>query len=67
MQVGLNATASLIGYDGKSAWEHNDYFTGGAKHSFNHYRDSPDLLKSEITEMVQRYCTRIVNELRYAK
>jgi hypothetical protein len=67
VQVGLNATAWLIGGDGKIVWERKDYFTGGTQHSFAQYRDSPELLKSEINEMIQRYCTRMVNEIRYAR
>jgi len=67
VQVGLNATASLIGSDGKIVWEHKDYFTGGTQHSFTQYRNSPELLKSEINEMIQRYCARMVNEIRYAR
>lgn len=67
VQVGLHATARLLGSDGKTVWEHKDFFTGGTQHAFNQYRDSPELLKSEINEMIQRYCTRMVNEIRYAR
>ncbi len=67
VQVGLRATAWLVGGDGKVLWEHKDYFTGGTQHSFAQYRDSPELLKSEINETMQRYCTRLANEIRYAR
>jgi hypothetical protein len=67
VQVGLNATASLVGRDGNIVWERKDYFTGGTQHSFAEYRDSPALLKREINEMIQRYCMRLVNEIRYAR
>jgi hypothetical protein len=67
VQVGLNATASLVGGDGKLAWEHKDYFTGGVHRPIAEYGSSPYLLKSEIEETVGRYCARVVNEIRYAQ
>jgi len=67
VQVGLNATASLVGGDGKLAWEHRDHFTGGVHHSIRDYGSSPAILKNEIEDTVRRYCGRVVNEIRYAK
>jgi len=67
VQVGLHATASLIGIDGKLAWERRDYFTGGVQRSFSEYGSSPGLLKNEIEETAGRYCARVVNEIRYTR
>jgi hypothetical protein len=67
VQVGLNATASLIGGDGKLAWEHRDHFTGGVHRSIGEYGSSPVLLTNEIEDTVRRYCDRVVNEIRYGR
>jgi hypothetical protein len=67
VQVGLDVTASLIGGDGKLVWKHNDHFTGGVHHPIGEYGASPGLLKSEIEEMVKRYCASVANEIRYAQ
>ncbi len=66
VQVGLNATASLIGGDGTLVWRHSDYFTGGEHRPIDDYVSSPDLLKSNIEEAVTGYSARVVNEIRYA-
>jgi hypothetical protein len=67
VQVGLTATASLVGGDGKLAWEHRDHFTGGVHRSIGEYGSSPVLLTNEIEDTVRRYCARVVNEIRYAQ
>jgi hypothetical protein len=67
VQVGLNATAQLVGAGGKRIWEHTDYFTSGLHRPISEYGSSPDLLKSEMEETIRRYCARVVNEIRYAQ
>jgi len=67
VQVGLNATASLVGDGGKIAWKHRDFFTSGVHRPIAEYISSPSLLKSEIEETARRYCARVVNEIRYAR
>ena len=67
VEVGLNATCTLVGGDGKIAWEHKDHFTGGIHRPISEYASSPDLLIREIEETTRRYCSRVVNEIRYAQ
>jgi hypothetical protein len=67
VEVGFNASTSLIGRNGRLAWKRTDYFMGGAHHPIAEYGSSPVLLKNEIEETVRRYCARVVNEIRYAK
>jgi hypothetical protein len=67
VQAGINATAVLVGADGQTIWQRNDYITSGAQHSFNEYGSSPELLKTDFTEIVKRYSARMANEIRYAR
>ncbi|MGA3182646.1 MAG: hypothetical protein ABSF38_20155 [Verrucomicrobiota bacterium] len=66
VQVGLNATAVLMGAGGKRIWEHADYFTSGIHRPITEYGSSPDLLKNEMEETTRRYCATVANEIRYA-
>jgi hypothetical protein len=67
VQVGIHATATLVGGDGEVAWQKSDFFTGGVHRPIGEYGSSPDLLKSEIDETVRRYSASVANEIRYAK
>jgi hypothetical protein len=67
VQVGINATVSLFGADGKLSWERKDHPTGGVHRPIGEYGSSPALLRSEIEDTVKGYCARVVNDIRYAR